>query len=256
VAIIYPSNYGDTIAKTVADQFARQIQGCGASGTIELPYASDITTAQSQSNTQVAAIKQDHITTVVCLCDPIAPVFNTNTLDQQGYHPEYLIPGSGLLDYDVLGQLYNRNEMRYAFGPSELTDAIPFAQTDAVKAWHDAGNSGQPDNTENLGWGYYSLMGSALQMAGPDLTINNIRAGLTSLGRGTGGTPTEALTNYSNPYPWTAIKDFREVWFCPTSTSPINGQPGAYQPALGGRRFQIGQLSRGDGEIFPSGPCA
>jgi len=255
LGIIFPSNNGDVIVKTVADQLEQIVSGCGAQGTQEYSYASDITTAQSQSTTTVAAIKQAGITTLVCLCDPIAPVFLTNTLDQQGYHPELLIPGSGLLDYDVLGQLYNKNEMRYAFGPSELADAIPFADSDAVKAWQDAGNAGQPDQTENLYWAYFSLLGTAFQMAGPDPTVANIRAGLSSYA-GYGGTPTQPLFNFLNPFPWTQIKDFREVYFCPTATSPINGQPGAYQPAFGGHRFQLGQLAAGDSEIFPNGVCA
>ena len=255
LGIIYPSNNGDTVIKTVADQLVQIVSACGGKGTQEYSYASDITTAQTQSATTVAAIKQAQVTTVVCLCDPIAPVFLTNTLDQQGWHPEFLIPGSGLLDYDVLGQLYNKNEMRYAFGPSELTDAIPFAASDAVKAWQDAGNSGQPDQTENLAWAYFSLLGTAFQLAGPDPTVANIRAGLSST-PGEGGTPTEERINFLNPFPWTGIKDFREVWFCPTATSPINGQPGAFEPAFGGHRFQLGQLSSGDSEIFPNGPCA
>jgi hypothetical protein len=255
LGIVYPSNNGDTIFKTVADQLASIVASCGGTGTQEYSYASDITTAQEQSDTTVAAIKQAHVTTVVCLCDPIAPVFFTNTLDQQQYHPEFLIPGSGLIDYDVLAQLYNANEMKYAFGPSELADPRPFAQSDAVKAWQDAGNSGQPDASANLSWSYFSAMGTALQAAGPDLTPANIRAGL-SAEPAAGGTPTETLTAYHNPFPWTAIKDFRLVWYCPTATSPINNQPGSYQPAFGGKRFQLGQIPPGMAEFFPSGPCA
>jgi hypothetical protein len=145
--------------------------------------------------------------------------------------------------------------MRYAFGPSELTDAVPFAQSDAVKAWQDAGNAGQPDQTENLYWAYFTLLGSAFQAAGPDPTVANIRAGLSSYA-GYGGDSQHALINFLNPFPWTGIKDFREAFFCPTATSAINGQPGAYESAFGGHRFQLGQLAAGDSEIFPNGVCA
>jgi hypothetical protein len=203
----------------------------------------------------VAAIKQAHVTTVVCICDPIAPVFTTTGLDEQQYHPEWLIPGSGLLDYDVLAQLYNANEMKYAFGPSELADSIPFSQSDAVKAWQDAGNPGQPDKAANLSWSYFNFMGSIFQLGGPGPTPNSIRQGMTNAPP-EGGTPTETLIEYRGPFPWTGIKDFREVWYCPTAISPINGQPGAYQPAYGGRRFQLGQLSSGTSELFPNGECA
>ena len=254
LGIAFPEN-GDTIAKQVADQLAADVAACGAKDTQEYPYQSDITTAQQQSTTTVAAIKTAHVTTFVCLCDPIAPVFTTTTLDQQGYHPEWLIPGSGLLDYDVLAQLYNANEMRYAFGPSELPDPTAFSDSDAVKAWTDAGNPGQPDKASNLAWAYFSFMGTLFQLAGPGPTVGTITQGLQAAAP-EGGTPTETLIDYRQPYPFTGIKDFREVWYCPTSTSPINGQPGAYQAAFGGRRFLLGQLSAGTSEIFPNGECA
>lgn len=259
VAVIYPENNGDPSDKISADLFAHLVSGgeCGSAnnGTQEFSYASDITTAQTQAETTVAGIKQAHITTVVCFCDPIAPVFFTNTLDSQGYHPEFLIPGSGLLDYDVLGQLYNQNEMKYAFGPSELGDAIPFAQSNAVKAWQDAGNQGEPDKTENLEWAYMSVLGSAFQLAGPGPTVGNIRQGL-SAAPAAGGDPVNPLVDFHNPFPWTAIKDFREVFYCPSMASPINGQPGAYVPLNGGHRLQLGQVQPGTNGFFPSGPCA
>ncbi|MHB1446190.1 MAG: type 1 periplasmic-binding domain-containing protein, partial [Acidimicrobiales bacterium] len=259
VGIIYPENNGDPTQKISADLFAHLVSGgeCGSpnDGTQEFAYASNINTAQQQADTIVAGIKNAHITTVVCLCDPIAPVFFTNTLDQQQYHPEFLIPGSGLLDYDVLAQLYNANEMKYAFGPSELADAIPFAQSDAVKAWQDAGNSGEPDQTQNLNWAYFNLMGNAIQAAGPDLTPGNIRQGLSAQ-PSQGGTPTEAALAYNGSYPWTGIKDFRQVYYCPTKISPINGKPGAYVALNGGQRKQLGQLSSSTSGFFPGGPCA
>ena len=254
LGIIYPNN-GDTIEKQVADQLSSLVAACGGKDTQEYSYASDITTAQQQTTTTVAAIKQAHVTTLVCICDPIAPVFSTSGLDEQQYHPEWLIPGSGLLDYDVLAQLYNPSEMRYAFGPSELADSIPFADSDAVKAWQDAGNSGQPDKAANLAWSYFNFMGSVFQLAGPGPTPASIRQGMTAA-PSEGGTPTETLIDYRSPFQWTGIKDFREVWYCPTANSPINNNPGSYQPAFGGKRFQIGQLSGGTSELFPNGECA
>jgi len=259
VAITFPVNNGDPVYKIAADQLVKLIDGgqCGTSksGTEEFAYASDINTAQTQSNTTVAGIKQDHITTVVCFCDPIAPVFLSNTLAEQNYHPEILLPGSGLLDYDVLGQLYNQDVWRHAFGPSELQDPIPFAQSDAVKAFNDGGYAGQPDQTENRAWAYYSLMGTAFQTAGPNLTPANMRLGLTNLGP-MGGSPNYPLFAYKGNFPWTGIKDFREVWYCPTSVSPINGHPGTYMPVNGGVRYQLGQLQGGTAGLFPNGFCA
>src|SRR5205823_12692129 len=144
VAIVYPATNGDPTFAESANMFIDQISGkvCGSKGdgVKGYPYQSDINTAQQQSTTTISELKQDHVTTAVCFCDPIAPVFLTNAASQQNYHPEWLMSGTGLLDYDVLGQLYNHDAWRYAFGPSNLADNVPFPQSDAVKAWQDAGN--------------------------------------------------------------------------------------------------------------------
>jgi hypothetical protein len=259
VGIIYPINNGDPVVKISADYLAHLLSGgeCGRSGngTEEFAYASDINTAQQQSSTVVAGIKHDHITTVICLCDPIGPVFLTTTLEQQNYHPEVLIPGSGLLDYDVLAQLYNADVWRHAFGPSEIDNQPPTGQDDATKAYNDAGYSGQPDATEELNWEYFSVMGAAIQDAGPGLTPASVRRGL-SAAPPEGGTPAQWLESFTGAFPWTGIKDFREVWYCPTAVSRINGKPGAYVPVDGGRRMRLGQVPPGTAELFPSGPCA
>jgi hypothetical protein len=258
VAITYPATNGDPTQADSANLFIDLISGkmCGskADGVKGYPYQSDINTAQQQSTTTVASMKQDHVTTVVCFCDPIAPVFWSNAADQQGYHPEVLMSGTGLLDYDVLGQLYNHNVWKYAFGISTLTDSIPFAQSDAVKAWQDAGNSGQPDGTENLTLAYFELLGSSFQVAGPQPTAVRIRDGLFQT-PGIGGDHLHALLKFGAPDDYTGFRDAREIWWCGTTLSPINGQPGTYLSANGGKRYQVGQWGS-DLPVFPNGPCA
>jgi hypothetical protein len=257
VAILYPATNGDPTEADSANLFIDLISGkmCGskADGAEGLPYQSDINTAQQQSTTQVAQLKQDHITTVVCFCDPIAPVFISNAADQQNYHPEILMSGSGLLDYDVLGQLYNHNVWKYAFGVSTLQDNVPFPQSDAVKAWQDAGNAGQPDGTENLTWAYFTAMGTSFQYAGPKPTPDKIKQGLMS-GPAEGGDHLHPLIKFGED-DYTGIKDAREVYWCGTQTSPINGQPGVYLSTNGGKRYQVGQWGN-DAPNFANFPCA
>ncbi|HET9689645.1 MAG TPA: hypothetical protein VFP61_00725 [Acidimicrobiales bacterium] len=254
LGIIYPENNGDTTYKQTADYLEQLVNGCGAQGTQEYSYASDITTAQQQTATTVAAIKQAGITTIVMLGDPIAPVFTTNGLDQQGYHPEFLLSGTGLIDYDVLGQLYNKNEMSHAFGLSDLTDSIAFNQTEAPKAWADSGDPGSPDPTQNLNWGYFEMMGNIWQLAGPAPTPTTIAQGVRSA-TFPGNAQHEAI-QFADPFPWTGEKDFREVYWCGTTTSPYNNQPGEYIDANGGKRFVKGSVPPGTSELFPNGECA
>ena len=258
VAILFPATNGDPTSKIGADEFVKQLSGgmCNSPGGVkEYEYQSDITTAEQQSNTIVAGLISDHITTVVCLCDPIAPVFLTNTMNGNRYHPEHLMTGSGLLDYDALAQLYEKSEWDHAFGLSELTDAIPFEQSDAVKAWQDSGTPGTPDKTENLNWAYFSAMATAFQDAGPKLTPASFRDGLFKAAA-QGGDHFHALIAFGHPNDYTGIKDAREVWYCSTTTSPINGNAGAYVSVDGGRRRQLGEQPAGDPAVFPHGFCS
>jgi len=257
LAVLYPSTNGDPTYKLSVDLELSLVNGkeCNPAGgqAIEIAYQSDINTAQQQSNTIVAELKQQHVTDVEAFGDPIAPVFFTNTADSQNYHPEIYMSGMGLIDYDVLGQLYNHNVWKYAFGPSSLFDNVPFAQSEAAKAWGDAGNSGPPsDQTANLAWAYFSAMGSSFQMAGPNANPGTIRNGLWSLPP-RGGDQHHTLLSFKNVY--TGIQDMREVWWCSTTPSIINNHPGAYvsvdDPTW---RHQLGQWPT-TLKVFPNGPC-
>lgn len=256
--ISYAENNGDATDLLNAQYLESLITGkmCGHPGDVVLSsYSSDITTAQQQSDTFIATAKANHVTSATCFCDPIAPVFATNAEEEQDYHPEQILLGSGLLDYDVLGQLYNQDEWRDAFGISNLGDAQPFAQSDAVKAWQDAGRTGEPDKTENLNLYFFEVMADMIQEAGPDLNTSTIHTGLLNMPL-LGDNTFEGGLKFTPQYPWSGLHDVREVYFCPTTTSAINGQPGAYIPLANGQRYTIGDVPSTTSGFFPKGQCA
>jgi hypothetical protein len=51
------------------------------------------------------------------------------------------------------------------------------------------------------------------------------------------------------------MMDVREVYWCPTRTSPINGQAGSYVPLLSGQRISLGRFSKTLDGAFPNGQC-
>lgn len=259
VGIVYPETNGDPTYAISVNYFIKQVTGglCGSPSDYVkgYPYASDITTAQQQSTTTVAAMKSAGVTTVLDFGDPIAPVFFSNTADSQNYHPEILMSGIGLVDYDVLAQLYNPNVWKYAFGISTLQDTLPFANTDAVKAWQDTGNAGLPDQTENLNWAYFTAMGTAFQLAGPHPTPGSIQQGLFNAAP-MGGTQYYPLAEYGRPNDYASLHDVRVVYYCPTTASPVNGHPGSYISVYGHQRFQLGSIPGGNLTVFPNGVCA
>jgi hypothetical protein len=261
LGILYPVNGGSPVNELSVRYAVGLMKGgmCGSASTvIELyKYESNINTAQQQSATTAAAVKDDEVTTLACWCDPIAPVFLTNALDQQNYHPEHLLIGLGLIDYDLLGRLYSTNQWQHAFGPSHIPLQTKFEESDAAKAWRDGGNAGSPgDRTSNLSWAYHSLMGSSFHYAGQNPTPANIRNGLfTAPLRGgweeSGGDPRFAMIKFgAGADDYTGIEDAREVWWSSTRISEIDDRPGSYAMVDGGRRYPVGQWPTGDPKVF------
>jgi hypothetical protein len=205
-------------------------------------------------------MKADKDTSVVFFTDSVAPVFLSNTMESQHYTPEMILSGIGLVDYDASAQLYNSKEWQHAFGLSTLTNSIPFDQSDAVKAYQDAGGPNQPDQTEILNWAYYTLMATSFQAAGAKPTAVGIHNGLFALAP-QGGDPVHATIEFGHPDAaspqgdYTAIRDAREVYWCANQPSPINGHNGTYIPVDGGKRYGLNQWPAGSPAVFPNGPC-
>ncbi|MEA3075751.1 MAG: hypothetical protein QOF60_659 [Actinomycetota bacterium] len=259
VGILYPKTYGDPVFELSAQIFIKKASACGGETVNAYPYESDINKAQQQSTTTVTALKADKITTVVCFCDPIAPAFLTATMNTQGYHPEQLMTGTGLIDYDVLGRLYDPTVWKYAFGLSHLQVPLPFAQSDATKAWQDAGLGGQPDATANLPWAYFSLLGNMLQNAGPNLNLDSIKQGMFKAPMRGGWTETKGDPHYPGlkfkAGDFTGIDDAREVYWCSNRVSEIDGKPGSYAFVDNGHRYLPGEWPSSEPKVFPDVAC-
>jgi hypothetical protein len=233
-----------------AKRVAAAVGRCGG-GKVEIAaYASNIEQAQRQASANVAQMIDNEVTTVICFGEPIAPIFRTTTMTQQTYFPEHLLAGSGLIDYDKLGRLYDRQQWSHAFGPSHLSSANqrPLADTDTMAVWRDAGRSGTPCEACGVVEANLALLGTMLQSAGPRLNAGTIERGMLSLAPRGGWAATRAadkpLASFGrNDY--TLNSDIREVWWNPNATSGLDGRPGAYVALDGGRRYELGQLDRG-----------
>ncbi len=257
LAILFPETNGDEATKLGVDHMKQLITGGECStpgGVLEIPYQSDITTATQQSETIVQELLTNKITTVACWCDPIAPVFLTSAMSTQGYYPEHFMLGVGLIDYDVLGRLYNSGEWAHAFGVSDLARAQPFAQSDAVHWWQAAGNTGEPDTTENAGDPFFAIMATAFQEAGPRPTPASIHQGLLNLpilgGWAKTHNPTIIQVGFRPPSPWTAAEDVRLAYWNANRTSEVDGKAGSYCAVDGGHRYDLGQLPAGPPDVF------
>ena len=249
-----PRRVGITVPDTPANMpvghyLKSLIDKCDDNSAVVYGYDADIQRSTEQASAITARMIDDRITTVVMLSDPIAPVFRTNNMTRNRYFPEILLPGSGLLDYDKLGRLYDPQQMAHAFGPSHLQLYVDHTDSDASRIWRAGGGQGDACGSCNLYASYYIQLGAMLQMAGPNLNPGTVEAGMLSLPPSggwerTGGDPHVVLTQYGrNDY--TAVSDIKEVYWDAQARSRVDGRPGAYVPMAGSRRWQQGHVPRG-----------
>lgn len=225
--------------KSTADLVAARVRECGGDPIVDT-YPNNIDRAQSEANRIVSGLVSEGVTTVVCMCDPIFPVFLTASASAASYFPEHLLPGLGLLDADVVGRLYTREQWIHAFGPSHLADTRPFEDEQVSRVFKDQG-MGTPCNSCNLPYVYYSLFASMVHNAGPNLNPGTIEAGLFALEktRGTGVT----IGLGFRPGDYAAIDDIREAYWVPTATSKVDGKQGSYRSIDAGRRYVLGEFT-------------
>ena len=225
---------------------AEIVKGCDEREPVVLKYSQDIDTGALQAGANTQRLIEEQVTTIVCICDPITPIFRVKDSDQNQYYPEHLLAGSGLLDFDKLGRLYNpQTQWLHAFGPSHLQTRLPPAEADEGRVWSDVRDGSHPCPVPcALLWSYFNMAGQMIHNAGPTLNPLTVERGMFDMpDRGgwaeTGGSPHFPLFRFG-PNDYTGISDAREVWFDNSRPSEIDGRPGSYSPMDNGYRYLQG----------------
>jgi hypothetical protein len=236
-ATLAPDNSWYQESVQVARSYA-QAHGCNPGENIE--YQLDLGTMSNQAANIIAKLQSDGVTTILCGCDPIIPVFLSSQAARQNYFPEFIITGTALTDQDIVGQLWNQQFAAHAFGISPNEIAVPSTQTLGYAAYK-AVRSDEPAFGVDLIYDQMAMMAIGIQMAGPDLTPQNFQLGM------------EAYPGHVGPagywdFPsgnFTIGEDVHEICWNPTATSTYNGKQGAFVETSD-QRWQFGQI--------PSGP--
>ena len=238
-----------------AQRLASILQGCGVATSLA-PYSPDTATASQQATSQVAKLKGDGVTSVLFFGDPIAPAFFTKAMTQQLYFPEHVLVGAGLIDYDKLARLYDPQQWAHAFGVSDGIVFPAFAQQESAVLWRASGRTGIPYAGAQLPWSYWTIVAAGIQLAGPKLDPGTFEQALIS-----GSADTDPFAKTKNPgLAWvhfgkgdyTGASDAKEAYWDANATSTLDGQKGAYVAINKGRRYAIGEWSRGESS-FPIG---
>ena len=243
LGIVTPEIEANVLA---AKRVIAAVKACSGTDVPLYTYVSDIERATEQTQATVSGLIRDKVTTVACMCDPIAPAFLTSGMTSNSYFPEFLLTGTQFSDADLVGRLYDKQQMEHAFGVSTIPAQVPLDQSDSAKVWQDMGQSGHPCEKNGCGidWSYVNLLGTGLQMAGPRLDPSTFERGLLTLPPDGGWDKSGHRADVGlwkfgqNDYTW--LSDTREVYWSPSKVSPVDGQQGAYVGVNGGRRWPPG----------------
>nr|MBA2608254.1 hypothetical protein [Actinomycetota bacterium] len=81
---------------------------CGMQAAKTVSYTPDITRAAQIAANVIAQMKEAGVTTVTCVCDPIAPIFLTDEASRQQWFPEWIHNGFYGGDTASAGRLYDQ----------------------------------------------------------------------------------------------------------------------------------------------------
>lgn len=212
-----------------ADEGVQQAKAAGYRLTTNIQYTLNLATESSQAATIVSKLQNDGVTTVICGCDPIMPVFLTARAEEQGYSPEWVVAGTAFTDTDIVGQLFQQNQWSHAFGITMNGPTIPKTSTFGYSAYKAINPNTEPANAVDAIYEQMYEMALAIQMAGPELTPQNIETGFRNYVMPNPGASNALYGRWSFPTGhFTPQSSYGIIYWNPNKISPYNGKQGAY----------------------------
>jgi hypothetical protein len=239
-------------------------------------YQLDIQRFPDEAAKAIVQFNAAKVTTVILACDPLIPIFLTQSARGQEYYPEWITNSAGLTDVEQFARLWDQESIQWSlFGMSQLgpPERILGPKGEGTRTYKTAFGTDIPPGTQTE---YYELLRvfSVLQATGPVLTPQNMAAAIPRLPPGGAPEYEVGYVSYSTApdggpgSDHTAVDDMREVyWLCTSiaagdaggssrcsAPKAYDGKGGTYKATYGGKRFRPGQFPKGDPPVFPEKP--
>jgi hypothetical protein len=198
-----------------------------------IAYQLDLTSMSNQAANLIPKLKSQGVTTILCGCDPIFPIFLSGTANREKYYPEFV---SGY-EQDFIGQLWDPTFQQQSFGISPLgpnTSQRP-QDTAGYAAFKTMSHDEPAFSVDGLYYQLY-LLTIGLQGAGPDLTPATFEQGMFAYPDHLGPA---GLWGFG-PGDYTPMGDFHEIYWDPNAVSTYNGKLGAWKDPHPGVRYRHG----------------
>ncbi|HET6793178.1 MAG TPA: hypothetical protein VFH45_01975 [Acidimicrobiales bacterium] len=225
------------------DVFQQELSQCGVTPAKVVGYTINVSEYEQEAVSAMAQMKAAGVTTILCACDPIVPIFLTNAADQQNYFPEWDVSYFG----DPVGRDYDQKEWSHSisggFQWPAVTSTEPYQTFERASPGHKPAEE-PPTSPPYFYVPYYALMQvfDALQAAGPNLNASTFEQGMFAV-------PSSQPGDYIGGH-WTfgrnvfdPISSFSLAWWNQNAVSAFDNTKGAYQWCNGGATYDVSNLA-------------
>lgn len=243
--------------KPAVEMFKKELAKYGAKLETDIGYQFDIAQNQAQATNIIGQLVTAGVNHVIFVGDPLYPIFLTGEATRQGYNPEWMITGTGLLDTTFFGRTYDQNQWSRAFGMSPLwVFSEDAGQSSGWRTLDHVQPGIEKGSGANVVQSPIQLLSTGVHYAGPTLNPQNFAAGLFAA-PAVGGRVNAPLVKFTEANPG-AIKDFVEVWWDVDGSGRDelnNNGRGILVKSNNGARYQPGQWPQDDPYAFGDDPA-
>lgn len=238
----------------IFETFKARLAEHGVKLAIDIEFTLDVARTQETARTMISRLQASGVTTVIYYGDPITPGSVTREATAQGYHPEWILGPSVLMDTTMFARNADPEQWRHGFGISATPVRGPLDDTGGYAMYEWAYGEEPPNNNANLIDPAIRSIFTGVHLAGPDLTPETFGDGILRYPP-TGGGPTSPLISRGDHGTWPTFDfgsgdDATLIWFDPDAHGEdevgVEGD-GMYRFALGGTRYRLG--------MFPDSPA-
>jgi hypothetical protein len=196
----------------------------------QIAYSINIAEGESQAKNAVAQFQTRGVTSIICACDPLFPIFLVQNATAQKYYPEWLALDFG----DIFGQKIaptSQWENNIAGGIT----SPPKIEQEAYRAYKLEDPTGTPSPEFAAIYEPLLQLFTGLQAAGPDLTPETFAEGLFSM-------PTSKPGGEFGKWKYgqdvfSPVDSFQVLRWSPTTVSQQDGLKGSFIACNNGKLY-------------------
>jgi hypothetical protein len=225
-AVAYPD---EAIYQQCASSITQDLTAAGTPPAAVIAYSADSSEATATTQAITQQLKNDSITTVLCLCDPVMQLLVSGDLNNAGYEPEWFNAAAVGEDTDDIAQIMNQNTWSHV---AELTNEVTLAGKYGTTIGYAAAKSEDPNgalivNEVDVLYQRLYQLAVGIQMAGPNLTPQTFAQGMWSYPGGNG--PFGPVSyNVNGVHYYTPTHQFEFQWYDPNKVSDYDGEQGTW----------------------------